>query len=246
MLNNFNIIATYLVRNDHDILRDSIVHNLDNGVDAIIVTEHNSSKESSEILDEFRPYILRRIIENDLGYNQSTWVTRMARIASRFNPNWIVHCDADELWCGLNTINVSDDIKAIYSDYWYNCMPYSIDEFDIRNAEFYEYPFESSIFGIGMQAKRKIVHRPDSNIVIYQGNHGCSTSVTTIVDTVKIKHYPVRTFEQFKTKVITGYAAYIASGLPDNFGSHWRRWYNEYINDRLLDVYKSLLRKREC
>lgn len=242
MLMGFNIIATYLIRNDHDILRDSIVHNLNNGVDALIVTEHNSSKETSEILNEFDSYILDRIVERSPGYDQSRWVTHMARLASKFNPKWIVHCDADELWCGLDTIDVGDDVQAIYTDYWYNHFPYSIDEFNVNDAKSCEYASESSAFGVGMQAQRKIVHRPDNDITVYQGNHGCSAADMVVVDTVKIKHYPIRTYEQFKSKVLTGSAAYANSNLPESFGGHWKRWYDDYVNGRLLDTYKSLLR----
>lgn len=242
MLSDFNIIATYLVRDDHDILEDSISHNIDNGVDAIIVTEHHISKESSKILDKFKPFILRRIVENDHGYNQSAWVTRMARMASRFSPHWIVHCDADELWCGFDTIDVDDGVEAIFTDYWYNYLPYSVDEFKICDAKSYEYPSDSSIFGLGMQAKRKIMHRPNHNIIVHQGNHNCSALKTQIINTIKIKHYPIRTFEQFKTKIVNGYNAYANSNLPENFGTHWKRWYKEYLDGRLLDTYKSFIR----
>jgi len=243
MLKNINIIATYLVRNDSDILKDSIVHNLNNGVDALIVTEHNSSEESSKILDQFNDYILHRIYENSSGYDQSLWVTNMAKIASKFHPNWIIHCDADELWCGLDTINVDKNVQVIHTDYWYNYLPYSVDEFNIENAKFFEYASDTSVFGRGMQAKRKIVHCPNDNIIIYQGNHACSLSDATIVDTIKIKHYPIRTYEQFKSKVIIGCAAYANSNLPESFGRHWKRWYGDYVNGNLLDTYNSFIKQ---
>lgn len=236
MLNNINIIATYLVRNDHDILADSIEHHLNNGVDALIITEHKSSSETSKILDKYNDHILHRTYENSDGYNQSEWVTKMARIASRFKPKWIIHCDADELWCDLDS--AKEDAQAISTDYWYNYFPYSIDEFKVSEAKNYEYASESSLFGPGMYGLRKVMHRPNDDIVIYQGNHACS--IPTINSKVRIKHYPIRTYKQFESKVIAGSLA--CSRHPSYISWHWRNWYKSYTDGKLLEVYKSFIR----
>lgn len=238
MLKDLNIIATYLVRNDHDILRDSITHNLNNGVDALIVTEHNASKETSEILDDFSDYILCRIVENSPGYDQSIWVTRMARIASALKPEWIIHCDADELWCDLDMTSIDDNVQAVHTDYWYNHFPYSIHEFNVNDAKSFEYASDSSIFGPGMHGLKKIAHRPDEHISIYQGNHGCS--LPTASSKIKIKHYPIRTYKQFESKVITGYLACI--NHHPHLSSHWRRWYKHYIAGELQSIYEQFIR----
>lgn len=240
MLKNINIIATYLVRNDSDILKDSIVHNLNNGVDALIVTEHNSSEESSKILDQFNDYILERIIEYDDVYNQSKWVTHMARIAASYKPDWIIHCDADELWHNLKCLDEIDHNLCL-TKCWVNHLPYSIDNFSISEAIEYEIPLDQSIFGIGMQNKKKIIHKPDISIKILQGNHGVESDEELFQTDVVIHHYPVRTYEQFKNKSLIGGKVY-EKYQNEYHGKHWRRWYNDYINNKLMETYMSFLK----
>lgn len=234
------IIATYLVKNDSDIIRHSILHHLNSGVDAIIVTENNAVPETSSIIDEFEPYILIRIKEDGTNYNQSIWVTRMARLAAKYYPKWIFHSDADELWYGLENLG-EFDIDYVSTEIWYNYLPYSIYEFDINKSVYYEQPIESSWFGEGMQSKRKVIHRSNDHIEIKQGNHMIKGVDHLPVCGVKIHHYPVRTYEQFEMKVITGGVALENSDLPEYMGKQWRRWYRNYKNGELLNVYKSFL-----
>lgn len=235
------IIATYLVKNDDDILGDSISFHLNNGVDTLIVTENNPSKETSAILDQFQDYILCRIKENNTDFNQRDWVTRMARIACEFTDDaWIFHCDADELWHNLSALNdVTDDI--VKTRPWLNHLPYSIYEFNIDKAHYYEKPTNDSWFGKGMQSKRKVIHKPQKEIMIKQGNHGVVGVQEINECPIEIHHYPVRTYEQFKKKAIVGGIAYEKSDLPEHMGKQWRRWYSEYKNGTLLDTYKSFL-----
>ena len=235
------IIATYLVKNDSDVLRDSIEFHLNNGVDALIVTENNSSPETAHILDSFKQYIITRIDEPAVNYDQGKWVTRMAHIAALQLPDWIFHCDADELWCGLDVLN-DYDAHVVHTQCWHNYLPYSIDEFEINKAVFYEKPIKKSWFGDGMQAQRKVIHKPNSEIKIQQGNyqiigHGGKLPICPIT----IRHYPVRTYEQFKQKTIVGGKAYEKSDLPEWMGSQWRRWYQEYKEGKLFKTYESFL-----
>ena len=234
------IIATYLVKDDSDILRDSIEFHLNNGVDALIVTENNSSLETMHILDSFKQYIIARINEPAIDYNQGKWVTRMARVAALQSPDWIFHCDADELWHGLNVLN-DYDTYAIHTQCWRNYLPYSTDEFEINKAVFYEQPIEESWFGRGMQAKRKVIHKPDPEIEIHQGNHliiGCGELPSC---PITIHHYPIRTYEQFEQKAIVGGKAYEKSDLPEWMGNQWRKWYQEYKEGKLFKTYESFL-----
>ncbi len=233
------ILASLLVRDDDDILGDNFEFHLNNGVDAFIVTEHNSNNNTKSILDKYSDYILDRIIEYDDTYNQSKWVTRMARIASGYNPDWIIHCDADELWHNLKCLNEIDHNLCL-TKCWINHFPYSISNFSISEAIEYEIPLIKSIFGSGMQDKKKIIHKPDTSISILQGNHGVESDSVLLQTDVVIHHYPVRTYEQFKNKSIVGGKVY-AKYCNEHHGKQWRRWYDDYINDRLMETYMSFL-----
>ena len=59
------IIATYVVKDDADILKDSIEFHPNQGVDALIASANNSTPEVSSILDTFVKYIFHRIKEPD-------------------------------------------------------------------------------------------------------------------------------------------------------------------------------------
>lgn len=234
------IIATYLVKNDSDILRESIIHHLNNGVDAFIVTENNPAPQTSAILNEFQEYILVRIKETGTNYAQSEWVTRMARFAAEFSPDLIFHSDADELWYGIKDIVMGDNI-AVRTKCWYNYLPYKIDEFNIHDAMYYEHPIDVSWFGEGMQNKSKIIHKPDINIKIGQGNHTIVGVDDVPICDAYINHYPIRTYKQFEEKVITGGSAYERSQLPSYMGKQWRRWYENYKDGQLFNIYKSFM-----
>lgn len=233
------IIASLLVRNDDDILSDSMSFHLNNGVDAFIVTEHYANDNVRHILKQYDEYIIRRFVENDTVYNQSKWVTRMAVAASEYNPDWVIHCDADELWHNLNSLENIDN-ELCLTECWRNYLPYSISKFSIDEALKYEQPVTSSIFGLGMQNKKKIIHKPNKNIKILQGNHGVECNIEPYQSNVIIHHYPVRTYEQFKLKSIIGGEVY--NGYCNkHHGTQWRRWHDDYLNGKLMETYMSFL-----
>lgn len=232
------IIATLLVKNDSDILVQSIEHQLNNNVDALIVTENNATSKTRSILDSYAPYILTRIQEPEEAYYQTKWVSRMARVAADYKPDWIIHCDADELWHNLKCLaQVSEDVVAVKTQIWRNYLPYSADEFRLERAVFYETPTERSWFGLGMQAKHKIIHRPNHDIEISQGNHQITGSSDLPIVDVVIHHYPIRTFVQFEQKVMQGGKAYELTDFPEYVGRHWRRWYKDYLAGNLRETF---------
>ena len=97
------IIATLLMRDEEEIVRENIEHHLANGVDAFLVTLHRSTDRTREILREF-PQVLQVTEVDAESYDQHRWVTLMALEACRYKPDWIVHMDADEFWEGLKLL----------------------------------------------------------------------------------------------------------------------------------------------
>lgn len=247
------IIATYLVKNDHDILENSIVHHLNNGVDAIIVTENNASDPTISILDKYNDHIILRIKQEADDYQQFKWVNHMAQAAIEYKPDWIIHCDADELWHGLESLHSESEL-ALYTQYWYNFLPYSREEFEIDKAIYYEHVSDvpddqdtNKTWFDNIYSCRKIIHKPTNSHYIGMGNH----NIFSMVDNrqlddlnasyVKIFHYPIRTYAQFEEKVISGGRALMMSAQPSNVGWHWRKWYNDYKDGKLPEVYSSYM-----
>jgi glycosyltransferase involved in cell wall biosynthesis len=93
------LIATLLVKNEEDILEHSLKHHIEEqNIQFIIATDNNSTDNTKKILKSFKEVKII-IDENGSDHDQSKWVTRMAKLATIYDPKWIVHLDADEFWC---------------------------------------------------------------------------------------------------------------------------------------------------
>ena len=101
--NSIKITATLLAKNEEDIIGANIEHHLSHGVDCFIITNNNSTDKTRQIVEKY-PEVKEIIDENEDDHNQSKWVTRMAQIACKMETDWVVHLDADELWCGLTEL----------------------------------------------------------------------------------------------------------------------------------------------
>lgn len=84
------ILAPLLVRNEAELVADCFEHHLRHGVDGFLVTDHSSVDGLSDVLHEYRDVILDLQFESDSRYLQDQWVSRMARRAADFHPDWIL------------------------------------------------------------------------------------------------------------------------------------------------------------
>jgi hypothetical protein len=168
-------------------------------------------------------------------------MTNLAKIAfNELGADIVVPFDADEFWTGMYM-----PLKSVLED----------SNFDIINIHLYNY-FPSSLDSVNLNPFERIVHRDINNaplnkvairrmdeFIIHQGNHSASGSDSVgIAHNCMIGHFSWRTFAQFLTKVKNGYAAYEASDLPEDMGSHWRsygRILYEHGEEALLDHYKT-------
>ena len=94
------LIMTLLVRDNADIVAANMDFHLAMGVDHIIVTNNRSEDATRNIvLDYVRRGAATLIDEYNDDYDQSTWVTRMARMAARdLSADWVINSDVDEFW----------------------------------------------------------------------------------------------------------------------------------------------------
>ena len=82
-------------------------------------------------------------------------------------------------------------------------------------------------------------------VAIHQGDHGADMlgGAKEGETDIQIMHFPVRSTEQYRSKIVNGGQAYLRNpDLPENWGWHWRRWYRWYEQDG-QDPQRSL---REC
>lgn len=239
------IVMTLLVRDEEEIIEDNLNYHFAQGVDHVIVTDNCSTDSTPEILERYeRQGRITIINEPEDNYNQSLWVTRMARMAATdLLADWVIHSDADEFWWPK-----SGDFRGTFAD-----LPDDVGVLTVGRSNFLPSsgggPFHQrmlvrevvsySLFGGPIPPK--ICHRASPTVNVGQGNH----TVTGIPGTTLpeggssplfILHYPLRTYEQFERKIRLGGAAYERNTVePWESGSGWRTRYEDYKGGRLPD-----------
>ena len=238
------IVMTLLVRDEEDILVQNIEFHRALGVDHFIITDNLSRDRTPSIIQHYvRKGWVSSIFEIEDDYSQSVWVTRMARMALRFDADWVINSDADEFWVPTNgslkdfygSVPADTDIVTSprcdfaylgdVSGGWYQKMIY-------RKAE--------SLNHIGLPLRPKIAHRASADVIVHQGNHNASgmSGAMTALDGLEILHFPMRSKAQFENKIRNGGAAYARnSKLPLTIARGWRSLYATYASEGSLDSY---------
>lgn len=241
------LVMTLLTRNEDDILENNICFHLAHGVDFIVATDNGSTDKTPEILEKYvkRGVLWYRTIR-EFNNEQAKWVSEMAKIAvKRFGATHLFHCDADEFWYprrgNLKTfLPIGNEIFYVSVANYFPGNEYivanPVDQINSRNSTgsanylLYRYP-------------PKVITTPKFTRVI-QGNHDVRTQKPTIkmnVNHIVIHHFPIRSYEQFKKKVIQTGAAYrIKKRKTKAMGWHSRAWYKLYEAGRLKKEYRKL------
>ena len=226
------IVATILAKNEEDIIGQMIEHTISQGVSQIIFTGNASTDRTKEIAASY-PEVVEIIDEPENDHNQTKWVTHMARLACKLNPDWIVHLDADELWCGLQNLR-RFDTSVVRCERMYLHPPISW-EFDFLKSKHYV-DFDH----LPIPQECKIAHRPMEDVVITHGNHGISEPDVSYAITTEVyrHHYPIRSYNQWERKCL-GHEALQRRGSSC---VRWENWYNDMTNDRLGKRFTRLIR----
>ena len=227
---NIKIIATLLIKNEEDIISKNIEHHINQGVSNFIITDNASSDKTRSIIEKY-PEVVDIIDEHDNSHRQSEWVTRMARLACKYNPDWIVHIDGDELWCGLNNLRFIKDSYVSSTKMFLH--PPTNSDFSLSNMKYY-LNFENIP---DLDGESKVAHRPDLDVTITFGNHGF-TGNPKIHFTKKIwrHHYPIRSYKQFLNKIQGHKALQRRNSVLDR----WKKWHDLNEKNELHNFYIKL------
>jgi hypothetical protein len=188
-------------------------------VDFFVITDNASGDKTPDIL---RKYVLAGkahvINEPQDDYSQDLWVTRMARMAAvEYGADWVINNDADEFWWPK-----AGSLRDVFSSIG--------DEFNVVEAHRYNFPplkgsnnntpfWQRSCIrevvsknAVGNILPPKTAHRAFSDASVAQGNHSVSFAQTSVKilnsNPIVIFHYPMRSYEQFESKIKLGGAAY--------------------------------------
>lgn len=222
------IVATILAKNEADIIGPMIQHHLQQGVWKIIFTDNGSTDETRRIVERF-PEVVEIIDEPGTDHNQAQWVTRMAHLACKLQPDWIVHLDADELWCGLSSLRC--ETAAVLASERMYLHPPAVSEFSLngmrRYLDFDHLPIAQEL---------KVIHRPDPDIEIVHGNHGAVSKEAVTTRRVYRHHYPIRSAQQWFRKA----QGHLCLRSRNSTCDRWQKWYNMLDGSNHTEQYKAL------
>jgi glycosyltransferase involved in cell wall biosynthesis len=241
-----NLFMTLLVRDEEDIVRDTLDFHLAQGVDRVIVTDNGSEDGTVEALREYEARgAVRVLLEPSDDYSQGRWVTGMARLAAGEGADWVINSDADEFWwprAGTlrSTLEALGGEVGLVVAHRMNFVPRPED-----GRPFWERMTlreRVSLNPLGKPLPPKIAHRAHPEITVAQGNHkveGADLGEVLDDGSIEILHYPMRTYAQFENKIVKGGRAYARNReLPKRIGRTWRRLYEIWEQGGLRDHYE--------
>ena len=211
-----------------------------------------SSDETIQIIKDLGLFIpIKLIYQKENNYNQSVWVTSMARTAaSQYEADWVINNDADEFWI-FPGLDVKNYLKSFPKDIFgvelqrHNAVLIEDDFWEGFDA----HPCSTTLFerkslnSMGKPLPQKCLHRASTKITVAQGNHTVSGFEGQIVkcDSASILHFPYRSFENYQGKIRAGGYAYANNrDLNLSIGRTWRVHYKIVEKQELLEFWNRL------
>ena len=209
-----------MMYNEADTARHVIEHMLSQDIDAILVTDNDSTDGTRDVLMSLSELHPVHVVQDHLtAYNQSTKMTVLAHIARRCGAAWVVPFDADELWFASDRSVGSflrTSISTVVQAEIHNVFPGNDDDADepdpflrLRHVD----PLPSAF--------HKVAFRSHPLVQVEMGNQDVARRGLR-EEGLFIAHYPWRSFEQMAGKLRRGRQAMAATSLPDELCIHWR------------------------
>ncbi|MEM8754673.1 MAG: glycosyltransferase family 2 protein [Pseudomonadota bacterium] len=245
------LAMTLLVRDEEDIVGENIAYHLDQGVDHVIVTDHLSVDGTPDIVNEYvKQGVATYIAEKSRSFDQSGWVTRMARMASvSFGARWVLNNDADEFWLAP----AGRDLKSFFArQLFHNIVEARRFDFICLKEDdgrpFWRrmvYAKKQSVNALGRDLPSKVAHRGSPKITVADGNHAAWGGGRLRVkrNGLEIAHYPIRSRAQYIDKIRRGGEALAGSERPAHVYDAWRSQFEElqatgsiaWLEDNIVD-----------
>ena len=245
------------VKDEEDIIYHSLAWQYQQGIKKFVILDHQSSDNTVQEIKRFRNdhpgAILHLIEDKDPSFYKYRKLTGAAELAHRiWGVEWIFPFDADELLCSSKT-GLPTLLKEVEKQH--NCI--RLDNIIYILRSFYDHSESNPIKRMTHRMKNtsgqgyKVLVRWKPGMVIGQGQHDVclnGKSVSYIYGKplgLFIRHYPFRSKEHIKQKIIKGGQAYAATqGFPERVGRAWKKWYGQYqvTGEEYVDeVYNSHL-----
>lgn len=209
--------AVSLVKNEVDVVPQSIVHLLEQGVDQVLVADNGSTDGTYEALQEISsscPVIVAR--DRLAAFYQAEKVTLLAEVARRAGADWVVPFDADEFWFARGCL-LADRLRTLGADVaqatLHNLFP-TAPMAAVDRAQAFRLDTAPS-------RQPKVAYRTHRMAALGMGNHGVDRTGERWRG-LFIAHLPWRSRTQLQRKATQGKTALDAGDLAEEFSAHWR------------------------
>lgn len=259
-IQNLCLIMTLVVKDEEDIIEKSIRFHKEMGVDGFIVTSHNSTDKTNEILKKFKEegIVLEIFYETVPQHMHNVWVNRMIKLAKKkYKADWVINADADEFYYSkslnlkesiMKSQNTNANVLVVDSTF---IFPDDRDDF-LNCSYFVTKPFqkfEADMLGladkkysdfIGSQGCTKVIHKTKGYKRIAMGNH-CVKMFNTrdfYTNDVVLYHYHIRNYKSYTERIKRWEEA--AKYMGKGIGEHTKAAIKLYREGKLKDYYDSL------
>lgn len=246
------IVLTATTMNDADIVELFVKYHLNQGIDRILLMDAGSDDGTLDVLQPFIASKDVVLIDTDAEQNREKTDRRnkMKKYAEdNYGATWVISSDVDEFWLGARGTlkeHLSELTTAV--TFGVSCSRHNM----IGNARgektlnrpFYVGDFQNSVLHPFKNTNEdkasgdlrhpwiygwvapKVACRGDGAVAIGKGGHSIigKNARSTATRDIRILHFPMRSFSQFKDKVnrIRGFVS--ANSLIGFDAWHWRRW----------------------
>lgn len=235
-----------LVKDEGDVVLHTVLHLLEQ-VDEVLALDNLSTDGTSEILrDLAREHDELHVDSDDeVGYFQSQKTTALAQQALARGHEWVVPCDADEVW--FSPFGRLGDVLSELDGDWLFATAALYDHIGTHDDPPYANPLERIGWRFLEPGKLpKVAARTHRSLEIEMGNHGASMvapgrvrsngSPPTMTGRLQIRHFSWRSEDQYLRKITNGYRAYAAAPDLKPYGEHWKMFgapESEAFDDRV-------------
>lgn len=230
------LFMTLLVKNEEDILEKNIRFHKAMGVDGFIVTSHNSTDSTDDILKKLQKEgIVKEIIyETSPKYEQAKFVDRMIKIAKdKYKADWVINADADEFFYPENHNLKQGIFDADVAGL--NCIIPDIINYFSEDKK--DYLREGQLFKIRTKEGTKVIHNTADYVKIHMGNHDVDMKDNKRrlhTSDIYIYHYHIGNYSAYEEKV----KRYIDTELAKGIGTHMQYMIGLYKQGRLMEDYE--------
>lgn len=225
-----------MVKNETDIIGQTIDHLRRQGVDGVLVVDNGSTDGTRQLLAEKADGKFLFVGDDrEPAYFQAPKMQFLARWAARQGADWIVPFDADEWWFGPDK-SLAETLRSSTTP-----MATAV----IHNV--FPEPGSSGAVTSGWRVDlhparlEKVAYRSHPMSALHHGNHGVSRP-GRVSQSLRILHVPWRSEQQFRAKIANGAAALRLTGprVDGAGGDHWRDLDDE-SGDELGIIWRDML-----